>query len=165
MSVSGPALHFDADHLGTFPNWRDKPPAAERWLELEATLFASRWLMAPFYLGLILALVPLRMPAGAFSCSALTRLLAVPVDHHTREMNLPTFMYADMGPIRPPHRGSARRAAPSPPFPAANRRKCNATRAIAYEPSIPLRNRFFDWSSRSAATAPDSKKFREKAFF
>src|SRR3954466_12250535 len=28
--------------------------AAERWLE--ATLFASRWLMAPFYLGLVVAL-------------------------------------------------------------------------------------------------------------
>ena len=35
----------------------DKPPAAERWLE--ATLFASRWLMAPFYLGLVFALVAL----------------------------------------------------------------------------------------------------------
>ena len=31
-----------------------KTPAAERWLE--ATLFASRWLMAPFYLGLVIAL-------------------------------------------------------------------------------------------------------------
>src|SRR5215813_2085604 len=38
-------------------NNMDKPPAAERWLE--ATLFASRWLMAPFYLGLALALVAL----------------------------------------------------------------------------------------------------------
>jgi len=35
----------------------DKPPAAERWLE--ATLFASRRLMAPFYLGLVFALVAL----------------------------------------------------------------------------------------------------------
>jgi uncharacterized protein (TIGR00645 family) len=38
----------------------DKPPArrsAERWLE--ATLFASRWLMAPFYVGLVLALLAL----------------------------------------------------------------------------------------------------------
>src|SRR5215475_324748 len=38
-------------------NHMDKPPAAERWLE--GTLFASRWLMAPFYLGLVLALVAL----------------------------------------------------------------------------------------------------------
>ena len=36
---------------------RDKIPATERWLE--ATLFASRWLMAPFYLGLVLALAAL----------------------------------------------------------------------------------------------------------
>ena len=32
-------------------------PSAERWLE--ATLFSSRWLMAPFYLGLVLGLVAL----------------------------------------------------------------------------------------------------------
>jgi uncharacterized protein (TIGR00645 family) len=31
-----------------------QPPAAKRWVD--ATLFASRWLMAPFYLGLVLAL-------------------------------------------------------------------------------------------------------------
>ena len=31
--------------------------AAERWLE--AALFSSRWLMAPFYVGLVLALVAL----------------------------------------------------------------------------------------------------------
>ena len=31
-----------------------RTPAAERWLE--SILFASRWLMAPFYLGLVLAL-------------------------------------------------------------------------------------------------------------
>jgi uncharacterized protein (TIGR00645 family) len=31
--------------------------AAERWLE--AALFASRWLMAPFYVGLVIALVAL----------------------------------------------------------------------------------------------------------
>jgi uncharacterized protein (TIGR00645 family) len=30
------------------------PGTAERWLEL--TLFRSRWLMAPFYLGLVVAL-------------------------------------------------------------------------------------------------------------
>src|SRR3954453_5369621 len=36
---------------------RDQAPAVERWLE--ATLFASRWLMAPFYLGLVLALAAL----------------------------------------------------------------------------------------------------------
>jgi uncharacterized membrane protein YqhA len=35
---------------------RDQIPAAERWLE--ALLFASRWLMAPFYLGLVVALQP-----------------------------------------------------------------------------------------------------------
>jgi uncharacterized protein (TIGR00645 family) len=38
----------------------DRPsrtPIAERWLE--ATLFASRWLMAPFYLGLVVALAAL----------------------------------------------------------------------------------------------------------
>jgi uncharacterized protein (TIGR00645 family) len=35
-------------------NRLDQPATAERWLE--ATLFASRWLMAPFYLGLVLAL-------------------------------------------------------------------------------------------------------------
>jgi len=38
-------------------NRTDRAPAAERWLE--ATLFASRWLMAPFYLGLVLALAAL----------------------------------------------------------------------------------------------------------
>jgi uncharacterized protein (TIGR00645 family) len=32
-------------------------PTAERWLE--AALFASRWLMAPFYVGLVVALVAL----------------------------------------------------------------------------------------------------------
>jgi uncharacterized protein (TIGR00645 family) len=32
-------------------------PSAERWLE--AALFSSRWLMAPFYVGLVLALVAL----------------------------------------------------------------------------------------------------------
>ena len=32
----------------------DQAATAERWLE--ATLFASRWLMAPFYLGLVVAL-------------------------------------------------------------------------------------------------------------
>ena len=32
-------------------------PTAERWLE--ATLFASRWLMAPFYLGLVFSLAVL----------------------------------------------------------------------------------------------------------
>src|SRR6266436_931094 len=32
-------------------------PTAERWLE--AALFASRWLMAPFYVGLVIALVAL----------------------------------------------------------------------------------------------------------
>jgi hypothetical protein len=36
---------------------RDQIPAAERWLE--ALLFASRWLMAPFYLGLVVALAAL----------------------------------------------------------------------------------------------------------
>src|SRR3982074_2730247 len=36
---------------------RDHTPAAERWLE--ATLFTSRWLVAPFYLGLVLALAAL----------------------------------------------------------------------------------------------------------
>src|SRR5215208_6051534 len=39
----------------------DNPPprrhTAERWLE--AALFSSRWLMAPFYVGLVLALVAL----------------------------------------------------------------------------------------------------------
>jgi uncharacterized protein (TIGR00645 family) len=34
-----------------------RTPIAERWLE--ATLFASRWLMAPFYLGLVVALAAL----------------------------------------------------------------------------------------------------------
>ena len=32
-------------------------PTAERWLE--AALFASRWLMAPFYVGLVVALIAL----------------------------------------------------------------------------------------------------------
>jgi uncharacterized protein (TIGR00645 family) len=36
---------------------RDQTPAAERWLE--ALLFSSRWLMAPFYLGLVVALAAL----------------------------------------------------------------------------------------------------------
>ena len=38
----------------------DTPPRrhiAERWLE--GALFASRWLMAPFYVGLLLALMDL----------------------------------------------------------------------------------------------------------
>ena len=35
-------------------NRLDQAATAERWLE--ATLFASRWLMAPFYLGLVVAL-------------------------------------------------------------------------------------------------------------
>jgi uncharacterized protein (TIGR00645 family) len=34
-----------------------RTPAAERWLE--SILFASRWLLAPFYLGLVLALAAL----------------------------------------------------------------------------------------------------------
>ena len=38
-------------------NRADRVPAVERWLE--ATLFASRWLMAPFYLGLVFALAAL----------------------------------------------------------------------------------------------------------
>jgi uncharacterized protein (TIGR00645 family) len=38
-------------------NRTDRALAAERWLE--ATLFASRWLMAPFYLGLVFALAAL----------------------------------------------------------------------------------------------------------
>ena len=37
---------------------RRKPkPTAERWLE--AGLFHSRWLMAPFYVGLVAALIAL----------------------------------------------------------------------------------------------------------
>jgi uncharacterized protein (TIGR00645 family) len=36
---------------------RDQIPAVERWLE--ALLFASRWLMAPFYVGLVVALAAL----------------------------------------------------------------------------------------------------------
>jgi hypothetical protein len=36
------------------PESRDHTPLAERWLE--ALLFSSRWLMAPFYLGLVVAL-------------------------------------------------------------------------------------------------------------
>jgi uncharacterized protein (TIGR00645 family) len=36
---------------------RNQIPAAERWLE--ALLFASRWLMAPFYVGLAVALAAL----------------------------------------------------------------------------------------------------------
>jgi uncharacterized protein (TIGR00645 family) len=36
---------------------RDQIPVAERWLE--ALLFASRWLMAPFYVGLVVALAAL----------------------------------------------------------------------------------------------------------
>ena len=34
---------------------RERPPLAER--ALTATLFATRWLLAPFYLGLVLALI------------------------------------------------------------------------------------------------------------
>lgn len=37
-------------------------PAAERWFE--AALFASRWLMAPFYLGLVIALIELLIAFG-----------------------------------------------------------------------------------------------------
>ena len=36
------------------PESQDHTPLAERWLE--ALLFSSRWLMAPFYLGLVVAL-------------------------------------------------------------------------------------------------------------
>jgi uncharacterized membrane protein YqhA len=39
------------------PEPRDQTPAAERWLE--ALLFSSRWLMAPFYVGLVVALTGL----------------------------------------------------------------------------------------------------------
>src|SRR5438128_12313120 len=43
----------------SFPEDRSMTPKplAERWLE--AALFSSRWLMAPFYVGLVLALVAL----------------------------------------------------------------------------------------------------------
>ena len=37
-------------------------PVVERWLE--AGLFASRWLMAPFYVGLVVALIELRSPTN-----------------------------------------------------------------------------------------------------
>jgi Uncharacterized protein family, UPF0114 len=39
------------------PEPRNQTPAAERWLE--TLLFASRWLMAPFYAGLVVALAGL----------------------------------------------------------------------------------------------------------
>ena len=39
------------------PEPTDQTPAAERWLE--SLLFASRWLMAPFYVGLVFALAAL----------------------------------------------------------------------------------------------------------
>ena len=39
------------------PEPRDQTPVAERWLE--ALLFSSRWLTAPFYVGLVVALAAL----------------------------------------------------------------------------------------------------------
>ena len=63
-SLAGVTSHYFSyrnSHPG-FPEWKQvrvtpHPTAAER--RLEATLFASRWLMAPFYLGLVVALAAL----------------------------------------------------------------------------------------------------------
>jgi len=51
----------------------DQTPTAERWLE--ATLFASRWLMAPFYLGLVLALAALLVVFVNELASELSRIM------------------------------------------------------------------------------------------
>ena len=54
-------------------NRRDHTSAAERWLE--AFLFASRWLMAPFYLGLVLALAALLVVCVGELASQLSRII------------------------------------------------------------------------------------------
>jgi uncharacterized protein (TIGR00645 family) len=51
----------------------DQTPTAERWLE--ATLFASRWLMAPFYLGLVLTLAALFVVFVNELASELSRIM------------------------------------------------------------------------------------------
>ena len=51
----------------------DQTPTAERWLE--ATLFASRWLMAPFYLGLVLTLAALLVVFVNELASELSRIM------------------------------------------------------------------------------------------
>jgi uncharacterized protein (TIGR00645 family) len=51
----------------------DQTPTAERWLE--AILFASRWLMAPFYLGLVLALAALLVVFVNELASELSRIM------------------------------------------------------------------------------------------
>jgi uncharacterized protein (TIGR00645 family) len=50
-----------------------RTPAAERWLE--SILFASRWLMAPFYLGLVLALAALLVVFVGEFASDLSRIM------------------------------------------------------------------------------------------
>lgn len=51
----------------------DRTATAERWLE--ATLFASRWLMAPFYLGLVVALVALLVVFAGELASEVSHIL------------------------------------------------------------------------------------------
>jgi uncharacterized protein (TIGR00645 family) len=53
----------------------EQAPAAERWLE--ATLFASRWLMAPFYLGLVLALAALLVVFAGELADEVSHILAM----------------------------------------------------------------------------------------
>lgn len=53
----------------------DQTPAAERWLE--ATLFASRWLMAPFYLGLVLALLAMLIVFAGELAAEVSHILAM----------------------------------------------------------------------------------------
>jgi uncharacterized protein (TIGR00645 family) len=48
---------------------------AERWLE--ATLFASRWLMAPFYLGLVVALAALLVVFAGELASEVSHILSM----------------------------------------------------------------------------------------
>ena len=52
---------------------RDQIPVAERWLE--ALLFASRWLMAPFYVGLVVALAALLVVFANELAAKLSRVL------------------------------------------------------------------------------------------
>jgi uncharacterized protein (TIGR00645 family) len=53
----------------------DRVSVAERWLE--AALFRSRWLMAPFYLGLVLALAALLVVFAGELASEVSHLLTM----------------------------------------------------------------------------------------
>ena len=62
--------------------WIGEDPMSKSGIEraLEATLFASRWLLAPFYLGLVLALVVLLAVFGVDLWSELVHLVHIGPD-------------------------------------------------------------------------------------